>query len=861
MKLQNKVATETCEPETPMPSPRPATTTQTLPGRGVGLARRAWLPRTIGLGLGGLCVGAALLQHGAPPWLWGLLACNALLWSHVAYAVAAHSRTPFEAEHRNLLIDSALGGFWLPAIGFNVLPSTLLVTMLTLNNVVVGGRRLGLRGAQMQLGGIAVGWTLLGLSPEPMATLPTLLACLPFLVVYPLTIGAMTHRLSRQLAEQKGEVERSERLHRTTLEALEAGIVLFDADGKLVLCNRDFRELYGALGDALQPGMRFEDLLRDAVDRGLIPEAADRPEEWIRERLQQHARPNAAVPRELPGDRWRRIVERRLPDGSLLAFSTDVSDLVHKERALEAARREAQQATEALRRAKGTLERALEAMSDGFLLCDSEDRVVAWNPRYVEMFPSLRDVIDVGVPFERLVEAGAYAVLPDGDDARRAAWRAARLAQHRSGDAAPEITLADGRVIHAVDRRTPEGGIVSVMRDITARERALERAKAAAEASSVAKSQFLAAMSHEMRTPLAGVLGINQLLRATPLSEQQLEHVRIIEASGNALLVLIDDILDMARIETGRMQIDCADFDFHSLIDEALASVRGAAHDKGLTLTALVSPELPAALRGDPRRLRQVLLILLGNAVKFTERGGVVVEVGSRSLEDGRVEIDMAVCDSGIGIAPEARSQLFQRFTQADAGFDRRYGGSGLGLAIGHELIVLMGGKVTVDSAPGRGSTFRVLLPMLPGDRSGVQSTTARPRMPVGARRGARILLAEDNEVNQLVIRELVGQLGHHCDIAADGLQALEMLQEDRGYDLVLMDIQMPRLDGIAAARAIRALPGPYLPIVAVTANTMPEERDAYVAAGMDGHVAKPVLPEQLGAAIDRALRRGREAP
>jgi diguanylate cyclase (GGDEF)-like protein len=335
--------------------------------RGASLARRLHLPRTVGLGLGGVCVGAALLQHGALPWLWALLAFNGLLWPHLAWLRASRSREPFAAEHRNLLIDSAFGGFWLPAMGLNVLPSVLIGTMLTMNNIGVGGWRLGLRGLLAQLVGAVAGWALLGLRVELTASLPTILACLPFLVVYPLTIGATNYRLSMRLSAQRREIERSERLHRSTLDAMEAGIALYDADERLVLCNREFRALYAGLGDALERGMRFEDLLRQAVDHGLVPEAAGRAEAWIEERLRQHAEPAGAVQRELPGDHWRRIVEQRLPDGSLLAFSTDVTDLVRKERALEAARQEAQQAREhlqeandALRDANARLERLAE---------------------------------------------------------------------------------------------------------------------------------------------------------------------------------------------------------------------------------------------------------------------------------------------------------------------------------------------------------------------------------------------------------------------------------------------------------------------------------------------------------------------
>ncbi|HJV71348.1 sensor domain-containing diguanylate cyclase [Ideonella sp.] len=334
-------------------TPRPSTRSS--------LPRRIHLPRTIGLGLGGIAVGAALRQHGAASaWVWSALAFDGLLWPHLALWLALRSPRPSEAERRNLLIDSAWGGFWLPAMGFNVLPSVLIATMLAMNNLAVGGQRLFARGLLALAAGAGLGALLLGSALEPAATLPTILACLPFLVAYPLTIGLATYRLSRQLSRQKQAIERSERLHRTTLDAMDAGIVLYDAGDRLVLCNDDFRKLYGPIAPLLQPGMRFEELLRHAVQAGLVPEAAGREEAWIRERLAEHAAPHAPMQRELPGGRWRRIIEQRLPDGSLLAFSTDVTELVQRERELEQMVAQRDSLAEAL----GQANERLEALSE-----------------------------------------------------------------------------------------------------------------------------------------------------------------------------------------------------------------------------------------------------------------------------------------------------------------------------------------------------------------------------------------------------------------------------------------------------------------------------------------------------------------
>lgn len=293
-------------------------------------------PRTLGLGLGGLCVGVAIWEAGqTSPWVWALLAFNALAWPQLAYWRAMRSRRPFPAERHNLLIDSLLGGFWLPVMGFSVLPSALIAAMLTMDNIAVGGRRLFLRGLCALAAGAAIGWLLQGRPWVATTSLATVLACLPFLIAYPLVIGLTTYSLARRLSEQRRAHEKAEVAYRDVLDAMDAGIVLYDADDRLVLFNRRFAELYASIAPRLKPGMRFEDLLRQAVAAGFIPEARGREEAWLAERVQTHQQAGTAFVREFPNRQWRRIVEQRLPDGGLLAFSTDVTDLKLHEAELE----------------------------------------------------------------------------------------------------------------------------------------------------------------------------------------------------------------------------------------------------------------------------------------------------------------------------------------------------------------------------------------------------------------------------------------------------------------------------------------------------------------------------------------------
>ena len=505
-------------------------------------------------------------------------------------------------------------------------------------------------------------------------------------------------------------------------------------------------------------------------------------------------------------------------------------------------------------RAKATMERALSSMTDGFLLCDAADRVVAWNPRYLQMHPWLQQVVGAGVPFERLADAACKALFPDGPAERQDAWRDKRLSMHRSGMGMFEQELKDGTVIHVVERRTPDGGVVSVFRDITLAERELSRAKAAAEAANLAKSQFLASMSHEIRTPLNGVLGMNRLLLQTELTDEQRRYARTIHTSGKNLLALINDILDLTKIEAGRMELHVAPFDAAVLLDEVITTVAVRADEKGLALTARVAPDLPAVLLGDAARLRQVFFNLIGNAVKFTERGSVQVGLSWRARGDDRIELEFEVRDTGIGIAADVLPRLFERFTQADNSTARRYEGSGLGLAICREIVDLMGGRIAVETDLGVGSSFRVSLPLARGQTlPDTADTTLHAAHDMQA--GLRVLVAEDNEVNQIVIRATLEQMGYFCEVVSDGLEAVQQVYRG-GFDVVLMDIQMPGMDGQAATRRIRALDGAAgdIPIIALTANAMVADRESYLAAGMNGYVSKPISAKQLHAAIAQAV-------
>ncbi|HZS87040.1 MAG TPA: MASE1 domain-containing protein [Chloroflexota bacterium] len=404
--------------------------------------------------------------------------------------------------------------------------------------------------------------------------------------------------------------------------------------------------------------------------------------------------------------------------------------------------------------------------------------------------------------------------------------------------------------------------------DLTRANTDLAQANAELEKASRAKSEFLATMSHEIRTPLNGVIGLTSLLQSTPLSPRQREYVGGIQASGEALLGLINDILDFSKIEAGQLSLERQPFDLGHLIGEVVDQFRGQARAKGLELSAHVDPAVPPLVLGDVGRLRQVLLNLVGNALKFTAQGAVGVQVGVVEESAEGVLLRITVRDTGIGIAPEAQARLFEPFTQADAATTRRYGGTGLGLAIAKRLVERMDGEIGVESALGQGSTFWVQLPLAraaagvvpPAVRMQLGPVAPAPEVAESGTRG-HILVAEDNAINRLVVVGLLQGLGYAVETAENGRQAAEAVGRGH-YDLVLMDLHMPELDGFAATAAIRRDEaaegkGRRVPIVALTADALPGDAEKSLVAGMDDHLTKPITPKRLATVVERWVKSG----
>jgi PAS domain S-box-containing protein len=430
-----------------------------------------------------------------------------------------------------------------------------------------------------------------------------------------------------------------------------------------------------------------------------------------------------------------------------------------------------------------------------------------------------------------------------------------------------EMPLPDGtpRTLHyskasMTDAGGAVTGMIGVIFDTTERkvlERRLEDAKDAAEAASRAKSQFLANMSHEIRTPMNGIIGMTDLVLDTPLSAVQRDYVETVRQSADALMEIINDLLDLSKIEAGRLELESIDFELRGLLEHLAKPIALSAQRKGLALRLEFGAALPRVARGDPVRLRQVLVNLLGNAVKFTERGAVTLAVDVRDAAPSlpgaprALWLDCEVRDTGVGIPADKLDLIFDAFAQADSSTTRRFGGTGLGLAITRRIVEAMGGEIGVASTPGEGSRFGFSIRLLEG-----AAPADAPSAPTGPDRAAparalRVLLAEDNPVNQKLAQLMLHKLGHASIVAGNGEEAVALVARD-SFDLVLMDMQMPVMDGVEATRRIRAA-GATLPIVAMTANAMEADRMRCLEAGMNGFLAKPVRGPELAAVIDAA--------
>ena len=550
--------------------------------------------------------------------------------------------------------------------------------------------------------------------------------------------------------------------------------------------------------------------------------------------------------------RWFSWTAKPSPDGLLYGIARDIT--------------ENRQAQEALRESERRYRTLAENTPDAIVVLDMESgRFVDCNRGGLHLFSLPREellktnLVEMSPPFQ-----------PDGRPSDQAAMEEIQKAlsgqvpyfewvhQNAQGKEIPcEIRLV--QLPSSAGQVLVHGSII----DITERKRAaqaLREAKEAAEAAAHARSQELAMMSHEVRTPMNGVIGMTSLLLGTTLSDEQHEYVEVIRSSGDALLTIINDVLDFSKIEAGRIELEAYPFDLHACVRDAVDLFTSLAQQKGIELSYAIDSSVPESVITDSTRLRQILVNLISNAVKFTSRGAVSVDVRATKTVVGAYQVHVAVKDTGIGVEDEQLDRLFKPFVQGDASTTRRYGGTGLGLAICKKLCRLLGGDIWVESEPGKGSTFLFTVVVQPTTSELDDAPRLETPTPVDEDEEApfetlHLLLAEDNVINQKVALRMLERLGYRADVASNGCEVIEAVRR-RPYDVVLMDMQMPEMDGLEATRRVRAdFPDECQPyIIALTANAMAGDRDRCLEAGMNDYLSKPVKLDALGEALAQYL-------
>jgi len=525
--------------------------------------------------------------------------------------------------------------------------------------------------------------------------------------------------------------------------------------------------------------------------------------------------------------------------------------------------------TNELRAALSVQTATLESTADGILVVDRVGKIVSFNGKFIEMWGIPREVIE-----SRDDDKALAFVLDQLKDPDAFLSKVRKLYADPMANSFDVLDFKDGRVVERYSQPQILGeesqGRVWSFRDITDRRRAqvdLEVARDQALEASYLKSRFVATMSHEIRTPMNGVIGMTGLLLDTDLDPEQRGYAQSVRTSAEALLSIVNDILDFSKIEAGKLTLESMNFDPRLVVEEVAEMLAYQASAKEIEVAILLQPDLPSRLRGDPGRLRQVLVNLVGNAIKFTQVGHVTISaaLAEESLNEATVRFE--VSDTGIGIGAEDRRLLFESFSQVDSSNTRKFGGTGLGLTISRQLVSMMGGEIGVTSEIAQGSTFwftarfEAAVDSPPGDRQtplvqgfgqgaereGDETNQARSGPP------PRVLIVEDNAVNQVVAANIVKKLGYRSDVVANGLEAINALSAI-SYAAVLMDCQMPEMDGYAATGEIRSREEGkgHTPIIAMTASAMEGDRERCLAAGMDDYISKPVRRDDLAATLNR---------
>ncbi len=638
-------------------------------------------------------------------------------------------------------------------------------------------------------------------------------------------------------------LQRSNTLLQGILESIPVALCAFDQDQNLIARNGLYQSVLG-LPDHLfcQSPTSFASILEFQITQGEFGPGEHR--DVLADRLSQVQQGMALQ------------VERTRPDGTVLdirsapmpggGFVTTFSDITDRHRAQAQSMQNMQ-----------LLRGAIDSIDEAFVIFNADDRLLYCNEKYRRLYAAVSDVIAPGVSFEDIVRVGVTRGQYPDAVGREESWVVQRLALHRMPNHSTVQRLSDGRVMRVIERALPDGSSVGYCIDITDLVRATEEAQAA----NVAKSRFLATMSHEIRTPMNGILGMAQLLNQPGLSERdRQEYAKTVLSSGQSLLTLLNDILDLSRIEAGRLELDNTHVTPAELLRETAALFVGAARNKGLHLRHHWLGPKGAQYLTDAYRLRQMLSNLIANAVKFTPKGHILVCAEEVNQDGLRAEIEFSVTDTGVGIALDKQAQLFEAFSQADSSTTREYGGSGLGLSIVSRLASLFGGAAGVNSEPGQGARFwfRIWAEVAPGAQTTAELFDEADTPRLSQQFSGTVLVVEDNPVNCMVIEALLATLGLVVQVVGDGQKALDVLALKPLPDVVLMDLHMPVMDGYVATLQLRRqeqLSGrKRVPVIALTADAFEDDRLHCLAVGMDDFLTKPVALESLRLALAKWL-------
>lgn len=597
-----------------------------------------------------------------------------------------------------------------------------------------------------------------------------------------------------------------------SINTIRDGFAVFDAGQTLSVANRAYLSVFD--GTEVGIGSRWKDILRLSAQTGLVVLGDEQVDDWIARILARwDTDPIDPVVVQFSNGNYVRLVDRRARDGDMVSLALNI--------------------TEQMR-----IWAAIEAIPDGFVLFDREERLLTCNQRYRDIYPESAPAMVPGATFESILRYGLERGQHADAIGQEAEWLSQRLHHHREAHGIKEQHLGDGRWLRAIDQPTPDGGRVGLRVDITemkAQQQALEGARLQAEAANRAKSAFLANMSHEIRTPMNGVVGMAELLCDTALNEEQRLFAETIRSSGEALLVIINDILDYSKIEAERLTLHPEPFDLERTIHEVTMLLQPRARARGIDLMIDFDMFLPTRFVGDAGRMRQILTNLIGNAVKFTEVGHVLIRVVGLEAEAGEHQLHITVEDTGIGIAPENLEHVFGDFNQVESAQNRKFEGTGLGLAITRRLVEKMDGEVWVDSEFGKGACFgfQVTLP--------VAEDEPAARAPIAVRRA---LVVDDQFINRTILERQLTPHGISVMLCRSGAEALALLAHDTAFDAILTDHDMPEMDGLAFARAVRAA-GLSMPMVLLSSNPT-DAREKGGGCDLSCILQKPLLRSDL---------------